>query len=157
MEWSTTDELPSWNPANPGNGCIPAEGWPPLNSPSIDSDGDGSPNIVDEDDDDDGIPTELEGGWDADGDGVPNNLDEDSDGDGISDLDESTVDSDCDGIPDFLDNLETDCFGQSTDSGGDSGGTVEPDVPCGCQSGSSPVRWGFLLGALLMLVRRRAS
>lgn len=72
-----------------------------------DTDGDGTADILDGDDDGDGIPTHLEhdpgryggvdprnpsndDGWgDVDGDGTPNYLDLDSDGDGKSDRDET--------------------------------------------------------------------
>ncbi|MFK7983809.1 MAG: Ig-like domain-containing protein [Saprospiraceae bacterium] len=52
----------------------------------VDTDGDGIPNIVDLDDDNDGILDVQEEGVDTDGDGVPDDLDLDSDNDGISDL-----------------------------------------------------------------------
>ncbi|MCA9494240.1 MAG: hypothetical protein KC621_30145, partial [Myxococcales bacterium] len=48
----------------------------------VDHDQDGLPDVVDEDDDDDGVPTVLEGSVDIDGDGLPNHLDTDDDGDG---------------------------------------------------------------------------
>lgn len=81
------------------------EAGPPCDA--WDTDGDGTPNLLDTDDDGDGIPTSIEhdggpygteeqgnppGGtnWDdVDGDGVPNHLDTDSDGDGKSDHDEA--------------------------------------------------------------------
>ncbi len=40
---------------------------------------------------------------DTDGDGIPDDIDEDDDNDGISDVDEGTGDTDGDGIPDYLD------------------------------------------------------
>ncbi len=59
------------------------------------------------DDDDDGIPNEVEGCGDKDGDGFPNYLDMDSDGDNILDKEECPAqpcrNSDQDDIPDFLD------------------------------------------------------
>ncbi|MBK6697494.1 MAG: hypothetical protein IPG50_35710 [Myxococcales bacterium] len=57
-----------------GNGCLAVP----------DTDGDGSVNSFDLDDDDDGIPDVLERG-DTDNDGIPNRLDKDSDNDGIPD------------------------------------------------------------------------
>ncbi len=59
------------------------------------------------DDDEDGIPNEVEGCGDKDGDGFPNYLDMDSDGDNILDKEECPEqpcrNSDKDDIPDFLD------------------------------------------------------
>jgi|GEM_PF-722090 len=75
-----------------------------------DADGDERPDATDPDDDNDGIPDEVEViGRDTDGDGVPDYLDSDSDGDGVPDFTEAgpvpdrPVDSDGDGIPDYLD------------------------------------------------------
>jgi gliding motility-associated-like protein len=51
----------------------------------IDSDGDGDADYLDLDSDNDGILDKLEGNSDADGDGIKNYLDLDSDGDGIKD------------------------------------------------------------------------
>ncbi|WP_029277763.1 tandem-95 repeat protein [Pedobacter borealis] len=50
-----------------------------------DADGDGIPNYLDIDSDNDGILDSVEGVGDIDGDGIPNFLDLDSDGDGIPD------------------------------------------------------------------------
>ncbi|HSA32284.1 MAG TPA: hypothetical protein P5077_01015 [bacterium] len=59
------------------------------------------------DDDEDGIPNQVEGCGDADLDGAPNHLDTDSDGDGLLDKDECPSqpckNSDQDEKPDFLD------------------------------------------------------
>ena len=82
----------------------------PFSEVHIDTDGDGIPNNLDLDDDNDGIldtvenSTALNGG-DTDGDGIPDSLDLDSDGDGILDLEESnpdfkTVDKDGNGVLD---------------------------------------------------------
>ena len=75
-----------------------------------DSDGDGIIDILDEDDDNDGIATIYEFFFDLDQDGIPNHLDLDSDGDGILDTDEATLggparggDADGDNIPNWLD------------------------------------------------------
>ena len=94
-----------------------------------DTDLDGMSDIVDEDDDNDGIPTAEEGTGNAetdfpcDGievDDVPNYLDSDSDGDGASDADEGSGDADGDGLEDYLD-----C---SLDEVGDSDGDGLSDV-----------------------------
>ena len=74
--------------------------------PSLDSDGDGVPNSVDTDDDNDGILDTTEGVADTDGDGVPNNLDLDSDNDGINDVREANgTDANNDGITDGTPNV----------------------------------------------------
>ncbi|MEZ4833547.1 MAG: hypothetical protein R2873_16445 [Caldilineaceae bacterium] len=72
---------------------------------ACDFDGDGLPNVSDEDDDGDGIADTVEGNEDADNDGLPNYLDEDSDGDGDLDSEEGVGDDDGDGIPNFLDTV----------------------------------------------------
>ncbi|MCP4255249.1 MAG: hypothetical protein GY775_17940 [Candidatus Scalindua sp.] len=69
----------------------------------IDTDGDGISDLLDIDDDGDGISTFEEGAGDFDGDGIPNYLDDDSDGDGKSDQDEGVGDLDGDGAINFLD------------------------------------------------------
>ena len=69
----------------------------------IDTDGDGLANLLDADDDNDGIPTKEEGSKDADQDGNPNYLDTDDDGDSILTKDEGTKDTDQDGSPNYLD------------------------------------------------------
>lgn len=74
-----------------------------------DSDGDGTPDVQDSDDDDDGIPTLDEGGGDSDDDGLADFLDEDDDNDGILTSDEGAENTDGDENPDHLD----------TDSDGD--------------------------------------
>lgn len=70
----------------------------------VDTDGDGVPDNVDLDDDNDGILDIVENGQisaDTDGDGVPNRLDLDSDNDGINDVIEANgSDVDRDGIAD---------------------------------------------------------
>ena len=71
-----------------------------------DHDNDGRPDILDVDDDGDGIPSVYEGAGDADNDGLANYLDIDSDGDGIPDKDEvifSSQDVDSDRIDDRFD------------------------------------------------------
>jgi hypothetical protein len=72
----------------------------------LDSDGDGRIDVLDPDDDGDGVPSVLEGDKDIDGDGIPNYLDTDSDGDGLMDGAEvalSGKDSDKDHIDDAFD------------------------------------------------------
>lgn len=91
-----------------------------------DSDGDGTPDYLDTDDDNDGIPTRVECPTgspcvDTDGDGTSNHLDLDSDGDGILDEHECPAqacrDTDGDGMPNYID----------TDSDGDG---LEDAVEC---------------------------
>ncbi len=53
--------------------------------PVTDTDSDTVPNLIDVDDDGDGLDDATEGSGDVDNDGIPNALDLDSDGDGISD------------------------------------------------------------------------
>lgn len=71
----------------------------------LDSDGDGVPDAIDIDDDNDGIKDVDEGTGDFDGDGIVNRLDLDSDNDGLSDIIEALgVDSDTNGrVDDFVD------------------------------------------------------
>ncbi|HHL18423.1 MAG TPA: hypothetical protein ENJ33_01660 [Thiothrix sp.] len=71
-----------------------------------DSDQDGRLDVVDLDDDNDGIPSVIEGVADIDNDKIPNYLDDDSDGDGLLDADEvrlSYRDEDNDYIDDLFD------------------------------------------------------
>ncbi len=71
-----------------------------------DTDKDGRIDILDDDDDGDGIPTVLEGTLDTDKDGKANYLDTDSDGDGLADGFEVRLtgrDSNEDGIDDLFD------------------------------------------------------
>ncbi len=87
-----------------------------------DFDGDGLPNYIDVDSDNDRVPDILEGNVDNDGDLSPNYLDLDSDGDTIPDSVEADidggstddplqpVDTDADGTPDYLD-LDSDADG----------------------------------------------
>ena len=102
----------------------------------FDSDGDGVPNHVDKDDDNDGIPDDVEGNYDVDGDGLPNSLDTDSDGDGDRDSSECPDASDCpdsdgDGIPDFVDIADRgNGAGDSDDDG------ISDDVECSTPNNS---------------------
>jgi len=67
--------------------------------PDVDADGDGTPNYLDLDSDDDTLLDAVEGDDDFDSDGIPNYLDTDSDGDGLSDELEWNADIDGDGQP----------------------------------------------------------
>ncbi len=89
----------------------------PEITPLVDTDGDGIYDVLDDDDDNDGIPDvdEGDGVVDTDGDGIPDSLDDDSDNDGIPDAEE-TGDSDGDGIPDSQEPAGTDV---TTDTDGD--------------------------------------
>ncbi|WNC71018.1 OmpA family protein [Thalassotalea psychrophila] len=68
-----------------------------------DLDGDGIPDVTDNDTDGDGIDNATEGNGDTDGDSIPDYLDEDADNDGIPDSEEGINDTDQDGTPDYLD------------------------------------------------------
>jgi len=135
-----------------------------------DTDGDGTPNFLDKDSDNDGMTdaNETMGCTDADGDGV---LDDsgDQDGDGLVDIvDPGTgtpciiLDTDEDGLPDYLDLvlvLPTDP--PSDDDGGDNPDTGgESDGSCAI-AGSGSVKAGLaglLIYALIpaaVLLRRR--
>ncbi len=89
----------------------------PEITPLIDTDGDGIYDVLDDDDDNDGILDIDEGNGllDTDGDGIPDSLDSDSDADGIPDSEE-TGDADGDGIPDSQEPNGTDV---TTDTDGD--------------------------------------
>ena len=84
------------------------DGIPDATEWLYDTDGDGVPDFRDDDSDNDGIDDEIEGSGDTDDDGVPDYRDDDSDGDGVPDEDEGAGDSDGDGIPDFQDEDDTD-------------------------------------------------
>ena len=83
--------------------------------PLVDSDGDGTVNCYDADDDNDGISLENPG--DTDGDGVPDYLDSDDDGDGIPTAAEGENDDDYDFTPNYLDSNDED--GPTGDLDGD--------------------------------------
>jgi hypothetical protein len=71
-----------------------------------DRDGDGIPDSIDLDDDNDGVPDVVEGNNDTDNDGIPDSLELDSDNDGIPDISEAGgPDSNADGkVDNFVDN-----------------------------------------------------
>lgn len=85
--------------------------------PIVDTDGDGTLDSLDSDDDGDGVsdeadafPKDASETEDTDGDGVGNNADQDDDGDGVADAEDAfpldgteTIDSDGDGIGDKAD------------------------------------------------------
>ena len=71
----------------------------PLEEEELDSDGDGISDIVDDDDDNDGILDELDPDSDSDQDGIPDPDDPDDNNDSIID----DLDTDGDGIPDSED------------------------------------------------------
>merc|ERR1712227_365677 len=67
-----------------------------------DDDNDGKPDDVDDDDDNDGVNDDKDNNQeDFDGDGDPNDSDEDDDNDGVPDVEDE--DDDNDGIPDTVD------------------------------------------------------
>jgi hypothetical protein len=118
-----------------------------------DSDDDGVPDLLDPDDDGDGIATAVEGAVDIDGDGVPNYLDLDSDGDGLPDAEEGLADGDCDGVYDAFDAEASDrCGDPAPDLSSYTRGAC-----AGCaSSGRGAVGLGGL-GVLLALRRRRRA
>ncbi len=100
---------------------------PDAVDPAGDGDGDGLSNA------DEGLST----GVDTDGDGTPDYLDDDSDGDGISDADEAgdddhttpPVDTDGDGTPDFRDtDSDGDCVSDALEAGDDDASTPPADT-----------------------------
>ena len=70
---------------------------------SVSTDVDGTPDYLDLDSDDDGIPDSVEGSIDSDNDGQADFRDLDSDNDGLLDANEGVVDADDDGKPDYQD------------------------------------------------------
>lgn len=105
-----------------------------------DRDGDGVPNYLDLDSDNDLIPDSTEGTRDDDGNGISNYLDpfqpddnrrestiSDADGDGIPDDEEGSWDRDGDGIPNYLD-LDSDGDG-ALDSVEGTGDTDADGIP----------------------------
>lgn len=114
-------------------------------TPLADFDQDGIPDIVDIDDDNDGILDSVEGNFDFDGDGSVNSQDLDADGDGINDLQESglseadqtALDSNNDGQIDstetfgangLADNIETSTESGTPDYSGDGSVTTVIDT-----------------------------
>jgi hypothetical protein len=131
-----------------GDGLTDAQEYGDGSTPR-DTDGDGVPDLLDADDDNDGVPTAQESQGDSDGDGTPDYLDDDSDNDGDPDGGEQDTDSDCDGIPDAID---------PTDDGiCDSGVTTLKYLrgSCSCDSSSANSSLALVFGALALVVRRR--
>lgn len=151
LEYTPNDGLPD----SDGDGIPDVQECP--RQPCVDTDGDGSPNAFDPDDDNDSIPTSDErrqdqdqdrvpdhlepNNLDLDSDGLPNHQDADDDNDGILTRDElgpdylypSDVDNDL--VPDYLDadsNNDADTVDGSGDSDGDgySDGAECPVRPC---------------------------
>ena len=95
-------------------------------------------DAIDLDDDNDGIPDDVEGNGllDTDGDGIPDSLDLDSDNDGLPDVAEGgngEFDLDGDGRMDGgvdADGIPLDASGNVTDSDGD--GIPDSQEPNGC-------------------------
>lgn len=113
-------EIPEIETGSPNSTDTDADGLTDTSENKLlgqDTDGDGIPDYLDDDDDNDGILTvdenpdpngnhSPEDAWDLDGDGIPNYRDRDDDGDGIFTIDEgplSLQDSDGDEILDYLD------------------------------------------------------
>ncbi len=119
----------------------------------LDSDEDRVLDALDEDDDDDTLPTRAEGPFDADLDGLPNHLDLDSDDDGTEDGLEGFTDADCDGIVDVWDPADAD--GPCADSG-----VTFRDPPVYTRQGCAPpipfpLGAGGIALALLVAMSRR--
>jgi len=100
-----------------------------------DSDGDGTDDILDPDDDADGWDTLTEGQGDFDEDSIPNYLDTDSDGDGILDVDETA-----DGL------LRFDADGPPS--------SPDPEPGCGCAASGFNGSFGAI-GLLSFFAMRR--
>lgn len=98
---------------------VTVDGGSPNNP--TDTDGDGVPNVLDDDDDGDGIPTSSE---DTDGDGDPTN--DDSDGDGIPDY----LDICGDGVASIPENEECDDGNAVNGDGCTDACIVEPGYDC---------------------------
>jgi hypothetical protein len=101
-----------------------------------DSDGDGTPDYLDDDSDNDGIPDVLEAGDgdpatppnDPDGDGTPSYLDLDSDGNGLPDSGELEGDIDGDGTLNAHDTDDDgDFVGDADEIGGDPSAPADTD------------------------------
>ncbi len=100
----------------------------------VDTDGDGTADCGDDDDDGDGVLTFEEGSGDPDGDGIPSYLDDDSDNDGRSDAEEGFSDDDGDGIANLLDANDQDgprgdLDGDGLDNQGEAATGANPNNP----------------------------
>jgi len=120
--------------------------WVPM-----DSDGDGTHDAIDPDDDGDGVPTLVEGTVDTDGDGTPDYLDLDSDNDGLPDEQEGIADADCDLRPDRVDPIDD----GPCDTGVDDTRDTYTRQGCACDGSGGGAVPGLALGVALLLLRRR--
>ncbi len=128
---SDTSEPRSWTIFTEGCTDVDLDGIADEIDPDIsiriDTDGDGMFDDEDMDDDNDGIPDDIEGNGlvDTDSDGIPDSLDLDSDNDGLMDVDEAgntAADTNGDGMIDGAvdDNgMPLNGSGEVTDSDGD--------------------------------------
>jgi type IV pilus assembly protein PilY1 len=103
----------------------------PDSTETRDTDGDGTPDILDNDDDDDGIldvdDDDIDGSasLDSDGDGIPNIFDDDNDNDDIKDKDDDDLDND--GVLNDVDD-DMDGDGILNDEDLDKDGNGRPDT-----------------------------
>ena len=161
------EEMQGFDPSNPdddGDGILDEDEIGDWNDP-VDTDGDGTPDVLDTDSDGDGIPDADEGSSDGDGDGIPAFRDKDRDGDGIDDgkdscvdvsnpepkdLDEDGIDDACDDDVDFVEDFDW-----------KPGDGEEPPGERGCSSAGSrqrapiPMTLFLLVGVFGVLFRRR--
>ena len=102
----------------------------------VDTDGDGTPDYLDDDSDADGIPDSVEGGdgdpntppVDSDGDGTPDFNDLDSDDNGVDDATEGAQDTDGNSIGDYADpDNDGDTISDVTELGSDPSSPVDTD------------------------------
>ena len=135
--------------------------------PTLDTDGDGIPNYLEEelggdpngeDSDGDGVPDSIEGTVDTDGDGIADFVDEDDDDDGIPTSEEGDGDFDGDGIPDYLDtDSDNDDVPDSVEGPdyrldpGDEVAEAPPLPEAGCPGGSVIGGRGMAVGALALI------
>jgi len=136
----TTDDA-GVGPAAPdedGDGC--SDRWEGRED-GTDSDGDGTPDYLDDDSDADGVADALECNTrvsgdepaDTDADGTHDFRDDDSDGNGIPDSTEGDTETDTDGDPDFRD---TDNDGDTVDDEEEIGG--DPAAPADYDGDGTP-------------------
>lgn len=96
----------AWDPAGDSDGDGISDGDEGRDDAAPrDTDGDGTPDYLDEDSDGDGLLDATEGAGDTDGDGAGDYVDEDADGDGLEDELEGAEDWDGDGILNWVDAL----------------------------------------------------
>ncbi|TND03509.1 MAG: hypothetical protein FD123_3930 [Bacteroidetes bacterium] len=115
LEWTIFNASP----------CAASADQATITFQTCDHDGDGIPDNIDVDDDNDGILDTIEGSADTDGDGIPDYFDLDSDNDGITDVIEAGgTDADGDGIIDGFTDLDGDGLSDNVDPS--QGGTPLP-------------------------------